>query len=349
MNHSHFHYKPCFLLGVFILATIPLVSQLTNVTVADARKYVQNLAIKASADQIAVQNEIKVLDETIKQEELNLKSAKDKNDKTRLSQEIKRNKIKLTNAKSELKNKISTSKKYKNLLLLNDANLIASLKKQNILPTLTDGISSQNRNAVETDNNIEIKHDVSVPQPPKQLIKNETSPAKTPPAYRSSDHAGDCTFQLVADKKKTALEPEILFTYTPDELKKHLKGIPYSKGWANISREPGYLFLQLTMEIASEQALEYYGNLNKSFMTIKLVNGKEVRLINSGYDNGQIDRYKKASIISGIFNIDKPTEKILMSAEVDTIKLNLISGFENYTIYNVDFFTRQLNCINSVK
>lgn len=333
--------------GIVLLA-LPVNSQSIRNSTTTARKFVQELAVKASSEQIATQDEIRNLEMKIKQTKSDLKNAIDKSEKSFINTELVDAKKKLTLAKRDLKNKITASKKYRNLLSLDDSKLIVELKKQKLMPTdQSSAISSANQSdkIEKADKKVAGMMNKST----KQMSTNETPEIISIPSSSMLDPINECKYQVVTDKKKSALEPEILFTYTPEELKKHLKGIPYSKGWAFIAREPGYILLQLKMEIASEQALDYYGNLSKSFMTIKLVNGKEVRLINSGFDSGKIDRYKKASIISGIFNIDKPTEKVLMSSEIDTIKLNLISGFEIYTIYNVDFFTRQLNCINSLK
>ena len=344
--------KRMYLLWMACMATLasPLYSQSDQESIFTFRKYIQELAIAASAEQIAAQDEVKNIEASAKQLESHLKSITDKNEKVRLNTDLEKTKHNLSSAQSLLKNKIAASRKFKNLLSLNDTKFLAEVRKQNLMPPgpATPSASLKPTETITT-KKVSVKSDSIIPVSTNQIHKPDESPEKniTPPRNESPE--AECIFQVIGDRKKTAMEPEILFTYTPEELKKHLKGIPYSKGWAFIAREPGYILLQLNMEIASEQALDYYGNLSKSFITIKLVNGKEVRLINSGYDSGKIDRFKKVSIISGIFNIDKPAEKILMSSEVDTIKLNLISGFEIYTIYNVDFFTRQLSCINSLK
>ena len=50
-------------LGAIIAVSTPLDSQSTKESLADARKYVQDLAIQATSDQIVVQNKIKLLNE----------------------------------------------------------------------------------------------------------------------------------------------------------------------------------------------------------------------------------------------------------------------------------------------
>lgn len=344
--------KKMYLLWLACAAILvsPAYSQTDQASIITIRKYVQELAIAASTEQIAAQDEVKNLEASVKHLEANLKSIADKNEKVRLNSELENTKNNLSSAQSLLKNKIVASRKLRNLLSLNDAKLLAEVRKLNLMPPgqFTPSSSLNNAETLASEKAPGTPDSIN-PVSKNQMLKPDESFEKNNSATRNQSLSPECSFQVVGDRKKTALEPEILFTYTPEELKKHLKGIPYSKGLAFIAREPGYILLQLNMEIASEQALDYYGNLSKSFITIKLVNGKEVRLINSGFDSGKIDRFKKVSIISGIFNIDKPSEKILMSSEVDTIKLNLISGFEIYTIYNVDFFTRQLSCINSLK
>lgn len=326
--------KICFLYFVFFFSK--LYSQ--EDWAVNPRKFVEKLAITASTAQIAVQDSIRQVSDIVHLKNQEYEKEKDPGKKNALKLELTDYNNSLAILKASLKEKINTSKRYKKLLSLEKDALLKEIAKELGDPTVTkaDGFvqNEKRENSIISSVTKYEKQEVSIIQP-----------------YIHEHLSSDCVFQknMNPESNKIALIPELLFTYTPEELKKHFKGNSYSTGYAFLYREPGYLLLQLTLEVASEQALDYYGNLGKSFLTIKLVNGKEVRLINSGYDQGKIDKYKKASVISGIFNIDKAAEKTLLSAELDTIKLSLVSGYEHYTIYNVDFFTRQLNCINSAK
>ncbi len=158
-----------------------------------------------------------------------------------------------------------------------------------------------------------------------------------------------CSLQPITIEKNKAIKSELLYTYTPDEVKRHFKGLNYTQGYAFLGVEPGYTYLQLNIEIASDQALIHYGTLGKSNLLIRLINGKEVRLVNTRYDSGKIDSGKKATYLSGIYYLDKSAERTLASAEIDSIRLHYVSGYEDYTIFNVDFFIRQLQCLNAFK
>jgi hypothetical protein len=103
------------------------------------------------------------------------------------------------------------------------------------------------------------------------------------------------------------------------------------------------------LNIASDQALKHYGNLEKSVMVVYFINGKELKLVNSRFDAGYVDQVRKYTSMTGVYYLEKPMVKMLMSSEVDKIRLNFASGYEDYVVYNIDFFTRQLTCINASK
>ena len=163
----------------------------------------------------------------------------------------------------------------------------------------------------------------------------------------------DCLFQSVPqgnkDKPGLALRPEVLLKYTPDVLRKYMGGQAYITGQAFIGTEPGLTYLQLYLEFATEQALRQYVNLGKSILLIRLINGKEIRLIVNRFDQGTADPELKKSTMSGVYYFDKSDERSLTDTPVDRIRLVFATGYEEFVIYNVDFFTRQLACINAQK
>lgn len=163
----------------------------------------------------------------------------------------------------------------------------------------------------------------------------------------------DCLFQSAPpgnkEKPGLALRPEVLLKYTPDVLRKYMGGQAYITGQAFIGTEPGLTYLQLYLEFATEQALRQYGNLGKSILLIRLINGKEIRLVVNRFDQGTADPELKKSTMSGVYYFDKSGERSLTDTPVDRIRLVFATGYEEFVIYNVDFFTRQLACINAQK
>ncbi|MEO5583772.1 MAG: hypothetical protein ABIR66_13870 [Saprospiraceae bacterium] len=316
----------------------------------DPKSYVQNLATLASKEQILVQEQIKNSNLLIKDLYTKLHNSKDTSLRKQLNITLKSNKIELSNLKTNLKAKIGISKQYKALVnqtpdqiktYFNNEYLLTDRIDLPVLPNPPPDTPMTKNSSKEIPNTTTSRTISSKPASSdfnfekwisKDIIKN------------------DCAYQTVRDpSKNAALEPELLFAYTPAEIKKALRGIMYIKGYAFVGKEPGYTFLQLNIEIASDLALQHYGNLNKSFMLIKLINGKEIRLINSRFDTGKTDLLKKTSSLSGMYYLNKDDEKSLSGSELDKIRLNFVTGYEDYAIYNIDFFTRQLACINAVK
>ncbi|MEP7269162.1 MAG: hypothetical protein ABI844_16195 [Saprospiraceae bacterium] len=336
------------------------------------REYVQYLATEASIKQIEVQEQIKVSKNIIKAKKAEQKNTKDESTLASLKEAINHEKVNLLIYQVKLKEKLKISKKYKDMLLLSDEMIVQNLKAETAADTSKVEVKTRanendkNPEPNEQQNEIKIvdtrdsdKVDttnmtISEVESVSPEESNKKPKSKGIQLFKSKKEPEEnvdlnCNFQVGSTANNTTLEPEILFTYNPEELKKYLKGLVYSKGWAFIGKEPGYTYLQLTLEIASEQALSHYVNLNKSFITLNLINGREIRLINSRFDSGKIDKERKSTIIAGIYILDKSTEKALLTSEIDTMRLNFVSGFEDYTIYNVDFFTRQLACINTIK
>ncbi|MEP7321005.1 MAG: hypothetical protein ABI761_03760 [Saprospiraceae bacterium] len=317
----------------------------------DPKSYVQNLATMASKEQILVQEEIKKSNIDIKELNARILNTSDTNLRKQLNDQLKTNKIDLSNHKINLKAKIEISKRYKSLVNQTPVQIKNYFNNEYLRTAKV--VSPYSSPPLHSDPPVNTNS-------PKEIPNTNTSRAANS-SLTSSDFnfekwiskeivKNDCAFQPVHEpSKNTALEPELLFAYTPEEIKKALRGISYIKGYAFVGKEPGYTFLQLNIEIASDLALQHYGNLHKSFMNIKLINGKEIRLINSRFDTGKSDPIKKTTSLSGMYYLDKEDEKSLSSSELDSIRLNFVSGYEDYVIYNVDFFTRQLACINAVK
>jgi hypothetical protein len=315
------------------------------------RSYVQNLATLASKEQILVQEQIKNSNNIIKDLNNKIRNTTDTNLRKKLTEDLKYNKNQLNNLKTNLKAKIGISKQYKELATQAPVRIKAYFDNEYLhaakiaLPAPSPSLPA------DTLVNFNSSKEISSPTASKQIVPKPIASDFKFEKWISKDIVKyECAFQTSHDPaKNAALEPELLFAYTPEEIKKALRGLSYIKGYAFVGKEPGYTFLQLNIEIASDLALQHYGNLNKSFMNIKLINGREIRLINSRFDTGKSDPVKKTTSLSGMYYLNKEDEKSLSSSELDKIRLNFVSGYEDYMIYNVDFFTRQLACINTIK
>ncbi|MCB0706591.1 MAG: hypothetical protein KDC34_14855 [Saprospiraceae bacterium] len=148
-------------------------------------------------------------------------------------------------------------------------------------------------------------------------------------------------------KKRRDTQMKVFFTATRDELRPYLNGKEYvvCKGQLT-SLSGGLLFLSLEFTIASKTAQQSFGGLQKgSLMTIKLLNGESVRMQNSKSDYGTYNAVEESFTFRGQYMIDPGMEKMLRDGEVDKIRVNWGAGYEDYELYELDFFSDMLRCL----
>ena len=148
-------------------------------------------------------------------------------------------------------------------------------------------------------------------------------------------------------KKMVVMEPAEFFTYTPEEIKSYLEDRDFISCAANLSTKPGLSFLTLKFTIASDNARKNFGVLEQgALLRIMLLDGSTVNLYNGRFDAGKLDPYTGNTIYESSYIIDKEKEKLLTKNEIDKIRIVWSTGYEDYTIYNVDFFMNQYDCLN---
>ena len=152
-----------------------------------------------------------------------------------------------------------------------------------------------------------------------------------------------------SNKRRIDVQKQILFEHTHAELKPYFKDKIYMtcEGW--LSAQPGFKYLTLEFQIASEKARHSFGELQRgAILTLKLIDGTFVNLINTNQDYGAVDVQNKMTYYRGQFVIDKKQEKLLTENELDQIRITWTSGYEDYNIFEMDFFMNQFSCLNSV-
>ena len=149
-------------------------------------------------------------------------------------------------------------------------------------------------------------------------------------------------------KKRKVVAKKHFFSYTPDKLRSFTKGESYIDCNAYLSSlSGGYKFLTLEIKIASERAQREYGIIEKgSVLTVKLLNGENVKLFNNKTDTGQLNALDKSVSYTAQYIISSGAEKILRKNEVDKVRVIWSSGYEDYEVYELDFFIDQFNCLN---
>lgn len=162
----------------------------------------------------------------------------------------------------------------------------------------------------------------------------------------------NCRFTFEGIDPKTQrvrrdLEPQPLFNFTDEKLRIFLKDKEYLRCRGFLSAvDGGFRLLTLEFAFASPNAREAYGFIEKgSMLTIKLLDGNFVNLTSGAMDRGSYDTQNGVLTYRVQYPIDFSLLPFLQKSEVDKVRVFWSSGFEEYEVYNLDFFTRQLACL----
>ncbi len=164
----------------------------------------------------------------------------------------------------------------------------------------------------------------------------------------------DCTYTFegvdeFTQQQKKELKKEYIFYHTDERLKPYLKNKEYitCQGYLT-SISGGFRYLNLIITIASRTARRDFGYIKaSSLLNIKLLDGNTVSLFSQGDELGALNARSGDTVYKVRYPIDFQKEKLLLRSEVDKIRLIWSTGYEDYDIYNVDFFINQLKCLNS--
>ena len=154
-------------------------------------------------------------------------------------------------------------------------------------------------------------------------------------------------------KRRWEMPLQVFFTHTSDRLK------PFFKERNHITVE-GYLsgatgnggtyYLNLNITILSELAQREFGVLEKgSILTLKLLNGANVKLFNTKTSTGTLDKVEKKVEYRAQYRINPDNLKSLLKSEVDKARIVWGTGYEDYEVYNLDFFIDQIDCLEKNK
>ncbi len=142
-----------------------------------------------------------------------------------------------------------------------------------------------------------------------------------------------------------------LFQHTNDQLRPYLKGEDYIIGDGFLSRlsDGRYLFT-LEITIASQYAQQEFGMLEKGApLTIGLLNGTKVRVTNLASSLGTQDPATNYITYIARCELGPKDRKLLSKGEVDKIRVVWSTGYEDYEVYEMDFFKTQLQCLEDMQ
>ena len=187
-------------------------------------------------------------------------------------------------------------------------------------------------------------------RPNKKTAKTRYHPV---PVMKTNYGYHDCNIAFVgtdkfSNNRRIDVAKQTLFEYTHDELRPYFKDKIYMTCKGFLSAQPGFKYLTLEFNIASDRAKQSFGTLQKgSLLTLKLIDGSYINLINTSDDFGTVDLQSKTTVYTGQYVIEKKQERELTNLELDQIRIMWTSGFEDYSIYEMDFFKNQFECLNS--
>lgn len=149
-------------------------------------------------------------------------------------------------------------------------------------------------------------------------------------------------------KKRKDVERDVFFTFTNDDMQRYMKEDDYIICEGNLTQiKGGVLLFNLFISINTTDAQRSFGGLSKgNFLTLKMINGESVNLVNNQSDNGVYNPLKKRHTFTGQFRINAGQEKALKKGEVDVVRIIWDTGYEDYEVYNLDFFINQFKCLN---
>lgn len=150
----------------------------------------------------------------------------------------------------------------------------------------------------------------------------------------------------VSGQFRRDLQQQLLFTYTDERLRPYLKDKEYLRCNGFLTAMGGFRFLSLQFTFAYPNAREAYGFIEKgSILIIKLLDGSFVSLPSLRMDKGSYDTEKEMLTYNVYYPLDRSKTNLLRRGDVDSIIMFWSSGYEEYPVYNVNFFANQFNCL----
>jgi hypothetical protein len=149
-------------------------------------------------------------------------------------------------------------------------------------------------------------------------------------------------------RKHVALAAEVIFTHTDPDLRPFLKDRELITCTGSVWKIGPFTYLNIDFHISSSHSQSNFGALaSGSLFRLKLLNGEFVSLYNLKTDRGHIDAYTGDTVFSGQYALGKDEIKKLRSSELDKIRVLWGTGYEDYDVYNIDFFFNQLDCLTA--
>ena len=95
-------------------------------------------------------------------------------------------------------------------------------------------------------------------------------------------------------------------------------------------------------------AQKNFGALDEgSLLRFRLIDGTNIDLHNVQGDRGRIDPYTGNTIFIGRYLLQKEHQRTLAKTELDKMRVVWNTGYEDYSVYALDFLIDQFKCLKS--
>lgn len=145
-------------------------------------------------------------------------------------------------------------------------------------------------------------------------------------------------------REKKALKAEKFFSYCPDGMDRFFIGKEYFECLGALSVTGGKITLNLTMKYLDKDISEQVGKIDPgASIEISSIRGKTLILKTK---QGAIAEIKAHyTIYHCSFELSEKQIKSLKNFETDSVMISWSKGFQRYTVYYLDFFINQFNCL----
>ena len=157
---------------------------------------------------------------------------------------------------------------------------------------------------------------------------------------------------MTRDNKTSVLvlKSEEILTYTDPDLRQYFRDNELLTCTAQVSQIDDNVYFTVKFSIASPNAQKNFGRLDKgSLLRLLLLDGSLINLYNLQEDTGKIDPYSGNTVFIGRYLLQKEAQRDLNKVELDKMRVVWATGYEDYDVHVIDFFTNQLSCLKNLQ
>lgn len=189
--------------------------------------------------------------------------------------------------------------------------------------------------------------------PPVVEEKKEKMVINTIDDDKKKNTMADCPIKFkgkdeTSKKKRVTLEQQQLLTYTPEKMKNYFKLKDFLTISISADKHNGKYSFDVEARFASKDVMRSYGVIHKTdFLRLQFINGKRVFLKILEVQEPYLDKQSSETIYKVRCTLSNDQDfSMLENGWLDSFGVMWSTGFEDYTVYDVDFMQRQIRCLN---